>query len=162
MEVNCFQILLIDITFYVQKMVLNVFCVCSIIDTTMDIVGFPGTTSPWMWNGVSATLQSGRCTLSYPKGRQDPWCSGCRAFNRPVLLNNTPNANPLVNNSSVNYSSRISLLFSGGGSVMAQHWMHAGPTSTTLAQHADSVGIYSDRACNQCCNSVRRGRADID
>ena len=25
--------------------------------------------SPWIWNSVSATLQSGRYTLSYPKGR---------------------------------------------------------------------------------------------
>ena len=29
------------------------------------------TTSLWIWKGVSATLQSGRYTLSYPKGRQN-------------------------------------------------------------------------------------------
>ena len=30
----------------------------------------PGMSSPWIWKGVSATLQSGRYTLSYPRG----WC----------------------------------------------------------------------------------------
>ena len=29
----------------------------------------PLTSSPWIWKGVSATSQSGRYTLAYPKGR---------------------------------------------------------------------------------------------
>ena len=29
------------------------------------------TSSPWIWKGVSATLQSGRYTLLYPMGRCD-------------------------------------------------------------------------------------------
>ena len=34
-----------------------------------------GPSSPWIWKGLSTTLESGRYTLSYPRGRYSTFCN---------------------------------------------------------------------------------------
>ena len=108
--------------------------------------------SPWIWKGVSATLQSGRYTLSYPRGRNKvlvwrlmPYLLRCckstsmRSFiwvpnkHRPYFgimlvhrLRIWPNIGPKL----------------GWWIVTStQFWSNDGPPSTTLAQHWTNIGL---------------------
>ena len=46
----------------------NVTSILSVNKTLKQVQAF-NQSSPWIWKGVSATLQSDRYTISYPRGR---------------------------------------------------------------------------------------------
>ena len=107
--------------------------------------------SPWIWKGVSATLQSGRYTLSYPRGR-----------NKVLVWRLMPY---LLKECCKSTSMRSFIWVPNKHNTSTLFWSNAGPPSTNLAQHWTKIGLmnrYINPILVQCWSTVYDAGPTLD